>query len=98
MHSLRYGSNYAAGTPGWIIVSIVPGGDRSSSKKRELEGFRKTNVSMGDITSIIEEATELMGIDPRDPRARRFSNDILRFEVTGRKQRSLTLVDLLGLF
>lgn len=39
-----------------------------------------------------------MGTDPRDPQARRFSNNILRFEITGPQQPSLTLVDLPGLF
>lgn len=81
-----------------IVVSIVPGPDRSAAEKRSLEGFRRTDVSIDDIGDLIGQATNLMGIDLLNPRAKRFSNDILRFEVIGPNQPSLTLVDLPGLF
>ena len=86
------------GKPEHIVVSIVPGIGRSHNEKSALEGFRRSNVSMDDIESIIQQATISMGIDPQNPHARRFSDDILRFEVTGPSQPSLTLVDLPGLF
>ena len=86
------------GEPEHIVVSIVPGSNRSHDEKSALEAFRRSHVNMNDIESIIEQATSTMGIDPQNPQARRFSDDILRFEVTGPSQPSLTLVDLPGLF
>lgn len=81
-----------------ISASIVPSRDPASHPSRGILDFRKTNIGMDDIANVIEEATEAMGIDPRNSEAKRFSKDILRFEVTGPKQPSLTLVDLPGLF
>ncbi|WPH03433.1 Hypothetical protein R9X50_00631300 [Acrodontium crateriforme] len=86
------------GNPEHIVVSIVPGADRSHDEKSALAAFRRSDVSMDEIESIIEKATSAMGIDPQDPHARRFSDDVLKFEVTGPSQPSLTLVDLPGLF
>ncbi|KAB8356712.1 hypothetical protein FH972_024287 [Carpinus fangiana] len=86
------------GNPEHIAVSIVPGSGRLHDDRRNLEAFRRIIINMDKIEDVINEATETMGINPENPRARRFSNDILRFEVTGPNQPSLTLVDLPGLF
>lgn len=86
------------GSPEHIRVAIVPGPRRTHDEKLQLQGFTRSIVSMDDIENLIDQATATMGIAPEDPKAKRFSDDILRFEVTGPNQPSLTLVDLPGLF
>ena len=52
------------GEPEHIVVSIVPGSNRSHDEKTALGAFRRSHVNMNDIESIIEQATRTMGIDP----------------------------------
>lgn len=78
-----------------VSVSIVPDSSRAEDEQRKIISYSKSNVDMENIEQVIAEATDVIGIDHE---TRNFSHDILRFEVTGKNQPQLTLVDLPGLF
>ncbi|KAM0326699.1 hypothetical protein ACHAQA_006570 [Verticillium albo-atrum] len=60
------------------------------------EPFHRGDVDLNALPSLIEEATERMGIRPGS--ATEFSRDVLRIEVSGPEVPSLTLVDLPGFY
>jgi GTP-binding protein EngB required for normal cell division len=76
-------------------VSIIPDPERLDLEKRTLKAFKfaydKDDV---DLSAVVEQAKLAMGLSD----ARRFSNDILRVEISGPSQPHLTMVDLPGLF
>lgn len=79
-----------------IKISITPDQERPSAEKEKLALFnRSLEVTDLDLSSIVEEAKEAMGLDTS---GRVFSKDTLRVELSGPTQAHLTLVDLPGLF
>ncbi|KAL1897943.1 hypothetical protein Sste5346_003795 [Sporothrix stenoceras] len=95
-----------------ISVSIVPHHSRTASEKAKLHAFTAiVDAENPDVGPVIEAAKLAMGLADSDDgddvykgsgssvtTSRRFSNDILRIELSGPKQQHLTLVDLPGLF
>ncbi|KAF1810946.1 hypothetical protein P152DRAFT_489969 [Eremomyces bilateralis CBS 781.70] len=67
--------------------------DRSEDAKDRLRAFARTIVNIGQLPTIIDEATKLMGLDERHA----FSRDVLKIEICGPTRPQLTLVDLPGL-
>ncbi|KAJ5604156.1 hypothetical protein N7537_007112 [Penicillium hordei] len=76
-------------------VSIEPGSSRTSKGERQtIEAFAPAEVTNGNqLESLIKKAKECMGIT-----GDRFSDDILKVEISGPDQPELTLVDLPGLY
>lgn len=76
-------------------VSIEPGSSRTSKGQRQtIEAFAPAEVGDGNqLESLIEKAKECMGIT-----GDRFSDDILKVEISGPDKPELTLVDLPGLY
>ncbi|CRK37636.1 hypothetical protein BN1708_007439 [Verticillium longisporum] len=60
------------------------------------EPFHREELDLSRLPSLIEEATERMGIRPGSDVG--FSRDVLRIEVSGPDVQSLTLVDLPGFY
>ena len=77
-----------------IIVSILPGENRTIMERDELLKFRHELKSTDDFKGIFETAMTAMGLSTGD---KSFSNDVLRIEFCGPSQPPLTLVDLPGL-
>ena len=80
---------------------IIPGEDRSSCDRAELQTFNSNNFAMDDFPIIVGLATTAMGLPdgnavPEDGTG--ISKDVLRVEISGPTQPHLTLVDLPGLF
>lgn len=78
-----------------VDISIVPNPTAVHDGGGDVVDFHKEHVDINDMELLIDEATKVLGIDGN---SKKFSNDILRFEVTGPRQLQLTLVDLPGLF
>lgn len=74
-------------------VSIIPNSPETGQTAPK-EFARKIDVESLDLGSIVEEAKTMMGISD----AKRFSNDVLRVELSGPTQPHLTMIDLPGLF
>lgn len=76
-------------------VSIEPGSSRTSKGDRQtIEAFAPAEVTDGSqLESLIEKAKECMGIT-----GDKFSDDILKVEISGPDKPELTLVDLPGLY
>ncbi|CAK7273324.1 hypothetical protein SEPCBS119000_005595 [Sporothrix epigloea] len=83
-----------------IAVSILPHHSRSDTEKESLQAFHADlDAANPDIGPVIEAAKVAMGlVDGELPGGHRFSNDVLRIEMSGPTQQHLTLVDLPGLF
>ena len=83
-----------------IAVSILPHNSRSDAEKASLQAFRaELDATNPDIGPVIEAAKTAMGlVDGNGTSGKRFSNDVLRIELSGPTQQHLTLVDLPGLF
>ncbi|KAK5998958.1 Interferon-induced GTP-binding Mx2-like protein [Cladobotryum mycophilum] len=77
-----------------VKVSIVPHHSRGETEKASLSGFQETLGSFQDLPAIIESAKATMGIDDR---AKSFTQDLLRIEISGPDRPHLTIVDLPGL-
>lgn len=77
-----------------VNVTIIPGDGRSDEEKEKLLNFKPPNVELNDLESIIDAAKEAMGLNSGSTA---FSDDILRFEISGPQQPHLTLVDLPGM-
>lgn len=78
-----------------VDISVVPNPTATRNNGDDIVDFHKEHVDIHDMELLIDEASKALGIDGT---SKKFSNDILRFEVTGPKQPQLTLVDLPGLF
>ena len=83
-----------------IAVSILPHHSRLDAEKASLQAFRaELDATNPDIGPVIEAAEAAMGlVDGNVTSGKRFSNDVLRIEISGPTQQHLTLVDLPGLF
>lgn len=77
-----------------VDIKIRPSQDRSDEDKARLSAFKAPNDDVNQFPLLVETAKEFIGIDAQN----RFSEDVLRVEVSGPKQTHLTLVDLPGLF
>ncbi|KAL6713034.1 hypothetical protein ACLMJK_009430 [Lecanora helva] len=75
-------------------VAIVPSNQRSDQEKEKLLAFEAPCVRIDTIPSVIDAATEAMGLGSG---TKAFSEDVLRVEISGPEQSHLTLVDLPGL-
>lgn len=78
-----------------VSLSVVTGTGQNDEGSGEPVDFQREDVDLDNIGDLMAEASKAMGIDGS---SRNFSNDILRFEITGPSQPQLTLVDLPGLF
>ncbi|CAK7273325.1 hypothetical protein SEPCBS119000_005596 [Sporothrix epigloea] len=83
-----------------IAITILPHHSRTDVEKARLSSFRANlDAANPDIGPVIEAAKVAMGlVDGNVAGGRRFSNDVLRIEMSGPTQQHLTLVDLPGLF
>ncbi|KIH86345.1 hypothetical protein SPBR_08141 [Sporothrix brasiliensis 5110] len=89
-----------------VAVSIKPHHDRSAGEKERLQAFSAdVDPNDPDVGPVIEAAKAAMGLvdgggdgGASGADNRRFSNDVLRIELSGPQQQHLTLVDLPGLF
>ena len=76
-------------------VSIIPDPERFGQDRRALREFKflydKDDI---DLSAVVEQAKLAMRLSD----TKRFSNDILRVEISGPSQPHLTMVDLPGLF
>lgn len=77
-----------------LKVSIIPGPERTDAERKILEDFAP-DTKGSDLASIIEQATDVMGLAGTD---RVFCTDILCVEASSPTLPHLTLVDLPGLF
>ncbi|KAL8832878.1 MAG: hypothetical protein Q9170_004698 [Blastenia crenularia] len=77
------------------IISIRPSDDRSDEEKAKLLAFEAPGGDMAQFPQLVEAAKNVIGIDVH---TKRFSEDVLRVELSGPDQPHLTLVDLPGLF
>ena len=78
-----------------IDIQIRPSHDRPDDEKTKLLAFKAPKGDIDQFPSLVEAAKEVIGIDAH---AKRFSEDVLRVELSGPHQPNLTLVDLPGLF
>ncbi|KAI9797567.1 MAG: hypothetical protein M1835_007831 [Candelina submexicana] len=87
-----------------ITVSIIPSAASDDEHKKKLSQFHR---SMAEFTAdtflqVLEEAAACMGLpvigDKNKTANRRFSNDVLKIEISGPKQHQLSFVDVPGLF
>ncbi|KAL8852805.1 MAG: hypothetical protein Q9221_002314 [Calogaya cf. arnoldii] len=78
-----------------IDVKIRPSHDRSQAEKARLLAFEPPTGDVDQFPLVVEAAKEAIGIDEN---AKRFSEDVLRVELSGPHQLHLTLVDLPGVF
>ncbi|EPE09308.1 interferon-induced gtp-binding protein mx [Ophiostoma piceae UAMH 11346] len=94
-----------------VDVSILPHHSRTEAEKAKLASFTaKLDPDNFDIGPVIENAKIAMGLDDGLPNGtvngldvaiesgKRFSDDVLRIQLSGPTQPHLTLVDLPGLF
>lgn len=82
-----------------IRTKIIPDKARTENEIVKLEAFNKTISNFHDLPKLIEEATELMGLNAVDSEGRNmsaFSCDVLSVEIAGPSRLQLTLVDLPG--
>ncbi|KAJ5664593.1 hypothetical protein N7462_011406 [Penicillium macrosclerotiorum] len=81
-------------------VSIEPGNSRENDKERQrLQSFScEAFLKDQDLPKLIEQAKECMGIGHDDSQSERFSDDVLKVEISGPDQPELSLVDLPGLY
>lgn len=81
-----------------IAVKVIPDKQRPDTEKKRLEAFKSSIVDFGELPNLMDEVTNLMGLNDNDtgsPRA--FSRDVLSIEISGPNRPHLTLVDLPGL-
>ncbi|KAL8888174.1 MAG: hypothetical protein Q9215_004354 [Flavoplaca cf. flavocitrina] len=78
-----------------IDIKIRPSHDRSPDEQAKLLAFELPCGNVDQFPQLIEAAKEAIGIDEH---TKRFSEDVLRVELSGRNQPHLTLVDLPGVF
>ena len=85
-------------TPGSAVsgqASIIPDSERTDKDKEVLRSFcPEIDTETLNLGGVIDMAKDAMGLSPEQ----RFSNDILRVELSGPEQPHLTIVDLPGLF
>lgn len=81
-----------------ISTKIIPDKARPTTEKKRLEAFKSSILDFSELPNLIEEATNLMGLDDDGTgAARAFSRDVLSIEIAGPGRPHLTLVDLPGL-
>ncbi|KAK3905958.1 P-loop containing nucleoside triphosphate hydrolase protein [Staphylotrichum tortipilum] len=88
-----------------LVLRRAPGSETTSNVSIQFADqghvarppFKRTTFDKERLPDLIREATEAMGIR-NGPRAKQFSKDILRIEVTGPGVPPITLVDLPGIF
>ena len=78
-----------------VDIKIRPSQDRPENEKAKLLAFEAPSEDIDQFPSLIEAAKNVIGIDAD---AKRFSEDVLRVELSGPHLPHLTLVDLPGLF
>lgn len=78
-----------------MSVAIVPGPKRTGQEKKDMESFGRSLKGYEELPSIFKQAEIRMGLSDS---VMKFTEDILRVEVSGPTQPQLTLVDLPGLF
>ncbi|KAF7503652.1 hypothetical protein GJ744_003430 [Endocarpon pusillum] len=78
-----------------VDIKIRPSHDRPDDEKAKLLAFEAPSDDIHQFPRLVEAAKEVIGIDAD---AKRFSEDVLRVELSGPHQPHLTLVDFPGLF
>lgn len=77
-----------------ITVSIRPGHSRSSSDRHRLQDFQFTFTDTAQFLGLVDEAAKCIGVSQNGDH--RYTDDVLRVEISGPDQPHLTLVDLPG--
>ncbi|KAK3722656.1 hypothetical protein LTR37_002226 [Vermiconidia calcicola] len=83
-----------------ITTKIIPDKSRAPDDKAKLEAFNKTIKNFADLPSLIEHATDLVGLSTGRGGERKgpaLSRDVLSIEIEGPNRPHLTVVDLPGL-
>ncbi|RHZ49646.1 dynamin-like protein [Aspergillus thermomutatus] len=99
----------AAGSEAGVRITIIPGptAQMNDEYKAHLLGFERKmaedDFRSDDLRQIFNEAAKRMGVPGPDTEdlknmAKRFSDDILRIEISGPHHRNLSVVDVPGLF
>ncbi|KAJ5370483.1 P-loop containing nucleoside triphosphate hydrolase protein [Penicillium cataractarum] len=83
-----------------VKVSIEPGDSRTDERERErLRNFTSEAFSSdNDLSELINQARDFMGISDNVNQHAGFSDDVLKIEISGPDKPELTLVDLPGLY
>lgn len=79
----------------WMEVTIKPHESESEEVKKRLSEFNRKQTELSELSSIVKEATEHMGIDGR---SNPFSRHVLCIKISGPEVPQLTLVDLPGFY
>lgn len=79
-----------------VSIQFAEGAASAAQTDALRQPFRRSTFNKRDLPDIIREAKDRMGI--REGGAKKFSNDILRVEISASDVPSLTLVDLPGIF
>lgn len=80
-----------------MTVKIVPDLGRTTDEQDVLSNHNITIHHIGELPTIIERATKVMGLEETAEGKGAFAKDVLRIEIAGPDQPHLTLVDLPGL-
>ncbi|KAL8377889.1 hypothetical protein RB595_008531 [Gaeumannomyces hyphopodioides] len=75
-------------------VSINPGPERAPQDAERLRRFANSIDASNPLNVVVESAKTAMGLSD----SKRFSNDVLRVEISGPDQAHVTMVDLPGIF
>nr|KMM69066.1 VPS1/SPO15 protein [Coccidioides posadasii RMSCC 3488] len=76
-----------------ISCKINPDRSRTKDEQLKLESFSRSINDFGELPSLMDEATEAMGLNEH----KAFTRDVLSIEICGPDQPQLTFVDLPGL-
>lgn len=84
---------------GSLRTEIIPDEARPDSEKAKLKAFGETITDFSELPQLIEQATDLMGLNATTDSSttKAFTRDVLRVEIAGPDRPQLTLVDLPGL-
>ncbi|KAF8414815.1 putative interferon-induced GTP-binding protein Mx [Terfezia claveryi] len=96
----------APGEPDRIKVTIIPSEHSGEDRKTSLRGFSRhfDTLEADDFSDVLSDAGDAMGlpklgvIQATDTSGARFSDDVLKIELTGPKHDHFSVVDVPGLF
>lgn len=81
-----------------LTIKVIPDQDRPKMERDAIEDFKESISDFGELPSLMDRATSLMGINSKSkPNSRAFAKDVLSIEIEGPHRPQLTLVDLPGL-
>ena len=77
-----------------VKISIVVGGGHSLAESAQIQSFNPPASALNDFSLLVHLVDRILGLKHND---KAISTDVLKIEVSGPTQPSLTLVDLPGL-